>query len=584
MRRPRWSVMDKMQAVRSLVADRLAAAAEDICSAVEKLLHTSEMSPEEQRAVVRKRLLEVADEIFRFFETMVGEFEADSSHSNQENECRCRMNTTSKTEMHSHTAEKMQGNKCLDKPTETNSKFIDGKSSKFQTQQEEKGTEMDERCGMTGSRELESNQRGAAQSRNQGLDCHKMLGRTRCIGAAGKRLKKQHKKIAADKNKNTRQRSCRVCGKFFHYKRSFLKHALEHEHSADVCGVCGKYLDSNERLTVHLKTHDEEKCFKYETNDKESEAEMFESKEGESDENWQITEGSDSDYEDKEERKREFSLQKTKSKAQPKKSKDDDDSSHLKYGCKVCGKTFCYRASFLKHVQQEEKQADLCGVCGKHFESEENLRLHLQTYIRTNECEVCGKHFDGHTQLEMHMRTHTGEKPFVCTICGKAYAQNGNLMGHMRVHTGEKPYVCSVCGQTFSFKEYMRSHMRIHTGEKPFLCSVCGKGFRQRGTLKTHMMIHTGESTHQCSICGKKFYKSGALKIHLRSHTGEKPYLCNICGKSFSAGGSLTKHIDVHKGEQKYRGGICEEEFLRKDDLKGHVQTHRDESDQLSRL
>ncbi|XP_072229882.1 uncharacterized protein [Leuresthes tenuis] len=325
---------------------------------------------------------------------------------------------------------------------------------------------------------------------------------------------------------------CRVCGKLFRYNRSFLKHVLKHEQSTDVCGVCGKHLDSDDGLKLHLQTHHEENSCRDQMDPRESE--------GESDEDRRKSEGSGS--EDGGSKKEKGTQKESKAKAKESKNKD---FSHLKYCCKVCGKSFCYRASFFKHVQEDERQAGLCGVCGKHFGTEDSLRLHLQTYVRSNDCKVCGKHFEGHRQLEMHTRTHTGEKPFVCSVCGKAFAQSGNLTGHMKVHTGERPYVCSVCGQSFSFKEYMRAHMRIHTGERPFLCSICGKGFRQKGTLKTHTMIHTGESAHRCLVCDKKFYKSGALKIHMRSHTGERPYLCNVCGKSFSAGGTLTKHMGV---------------------------------------
>lgn len=367
------------------------------------------------------------------------------------------------------------------------------------------------------------------------------------------KIKKPTRKIAPANNTQTAGQSCcRVCGKYFRYKLPFLKHILKHEQSTDLCGICGKHLDSAKDLKMHLQTHNEENSCRDQRDDKLSSAECSDAASTDSDNNWKESERSNEDQ-----TKERCQSEKVKNKIQTVNEsanyEECRDSSNYKYSCKVCGRSFCYRASFLKHVQEDERDTDLCGVCGKPFETKESLRLHLQTYIRTNECEVCSKHFDGFKQLEMHMRTHTGEKPYVCSVCGKAFAQNGNLMGHMRIHTGEKPYVCSVCGQSFSFKEYMMAHMRIHTGEKPFLCSICGKGFRQRGTLKTHMMIHTGESTHRCVICDKTFYKSGALKIHMRAHTGEKPYLCNVCGKSFTSGSSLTKHMGVHEGETKNR-------------------------------
>nr|XP_046232790.1 zinc finger protein 260-like [Scatophagus argus] len=618
--------MAEMQALRALVAERLTAAAEEILSAVErmtterKMLHTPEMSREQQRAAVRERLSAVADEIFRILEMMMSEHETQASGSHEQiQRQRQLLDITLKTEKNSHRTDRLSGcdgekdvscvqhkreevngsgqaretsnlRRIKDASTETDGcELTHGKATHLhQTQRAEKGiaalvdaearaegsdqeasssnnsesvSEDDDSDEELNEKSLRSNQRAKFQS--QGADCGKKCGT--CFRKRAERKKRARKMAATDKTGAAGRSCCRVCGKVFRYKRSFLKHVLQHEQSSDLCGACGKHLDSDQSLKVHLQTHSEENICRDQTDSG--------SKVADGDEDWKDSEGSDDgDVE--------TCLQnppKTKNQASNKpQTPKNKDLSHLKYRCKVCGKSFCYRASFLKHVQEDERDTDRCGVCGEHFESEESLRLHLQTYIRTNECEVCGKHFDGHKQLEMHMRTHTGEKPYVCAVCGKAFAQNGNLMGHMRVHTGEKPYVCSVCGQSFSFKEYMMAHMRIHTGEKPFLCSVCGKGFRQRGTLKTHMMIHTGKSTHCCGICDKRFYKSGALKIHMRSHTGEKPYLCNICGKSFTASGSLTKHMGVHDGERTHGCNVCGKGFLRKEELKRHAQTHRD--------
>ncbi|KAG8008769.1 hypothetical protein GBF38_010391, partial [Nibea albiflora] len=542
--------MTKLQVLRALVADRLSAAAEEICSAVERMMaerkmlstHT-EISPEQQRAAVHKRLSLVAEEIFRILEIMMAEYEAEVSGSHNEiGRHRPLLDITLKTETSLHATDKpplQETSNLEDTLTETDSEFIYVKASHLhQTQRAEKGTSTvmkpgGERCGEPQSDpEVPSSINSEAGSDDNESDeelsekpnkrkTSQRHGADRCMTCGtsfrkGRKVKKHTRKVApTSKSQTAGQSCCRVCGKFFRYKRSFLKHVLQHEQSSDLCGACGRHLDSGESLKEHLQSHNEENICR---EDRRSEAECSEaeSKVGDSDEDWKGSEGSESDDRDseKDETKGGQCAQKPKIQGpnRPKgaKNKDCKDLSHLKYCCKVCGKSFCYRASFLKHVQEDERDADLCGVCGKRFESEESLRLHLQTYIQTNDCEVCGKHFDGHNQLEMHMRTHTGEKPYICTVCGKAFAQNGNLMGHMRVHTGEKPYVCSVCGQSFSFKEYMMAHMRIHTGEKPFLCSVCGKGFRQRGTLKTHMMIHTGESTHRCSVCDKKFYKSGA--------------------------------------------------------------------------
>ncbi|KAM9529652.1 uncharacterized protein ACWYII_041733 [Salvelinus alpinus] len=49
---------------------------------------------------------------------------------------------------------------------------------------------------------------------------------------------------------------CKVCGKYFHYMGSLIKHVQTHTKDKEtLCGVCGKHMESTEGMKEHLQTH-----------------------------------------------------------------------------------------------------------------------------------------------------------------------------------------------------------------------------------------------------------------------------------------------------------------------------------------
>ncbi|KAA8581286.1 hypothetical protein FQN60_002867, partial [Etheostoma spectabile] len=354
--------MSKLQAVKALVAERLAAAAEEILGAVEKmLLHTSDMPPEQQRAAVHKRLAVVAEEISRILEMMMGKYaDAEDSCSHKEFEHQhLLLDSTLKMEAGVQQADKLpiSGSDCekdvssehrrsssqlqktpnppqiKDASTETDCR----PSHLRQIHRAEKGTStmMETELLSPSDKVLSSDNSGVAsedneinekplksmkktfQIQSQGEDCCKMCGRSFHKSVTGKNKTNRENISITNKSQTTGQSCCRVCGKLFRYKRSFLKHVLTHGQSSGVCGACGKLLDSDESLKTHLQTHSED-VFREQTDDKRSEAEGSDadSKVGDSDEEWKDSEASDSDDGDseKDETKDRRCLQKSKTK------------------------------------------------------------------------------------------------------------------------------------------------------------------------------------------------------------------------------------------------------------------------------
>ncbi|XP_029932989.1 zinc finger protein 235-like [Myripristis murdjan] len=276
--------------------------------------------------------------------------------------------------------------------------------------------------------------------------------------------------------------------------------------------------------------------------------------------------------------------------------------------CKLCGKSFSYKANLIKHAScHAENQEFLCGICGMRLDSTENLKCHLESHIKeTKTCPTCGKIFEREALLKVHMRIHSGEKPYSCKDCGRGFYKSSALNSHMRIHTGEKPYKCNMClekfthrttcirhimavhtdkmyscrdcGKEFSDQRKLNSHMKAHRGMKPYSCDFCGKEFKYVGNLDIHKKVHTADTSYICDLCGRGFSQSKGLQQHLKAHTGQKPYLCCVCNKGFISSENLDTHMRIHTEEKLYKCNFCPKRFISQTNCNMHMKFHRETS------
>ncbi|XP_030608832.1 uncharacterized protein LOC115796606 [Archocentrus centrarchus] len=271
--------------------------------------------------------------------------------------------------------------------------------------------------------------------------------------------------------------------------------------------------------------------------------------------------------------------------------------------CKVCGIGYTFFGSLIKHSWSHVDEQNVCGVCGKTFDSVEELKEHIQNYQKTYDCSVCGKSFYSKDGLRSHTLRHTGNLPYKCSVCGKTFDRMSVLRSHRWVHVEEKPFRCDICPKSFAFKAQLTAHTMAHickeqyhcnicgksvsdrkslsrhrlthTEEQRYCCHVCGKCFKLHSTLKLHEQIHTvREQSYLCDICCKTFMSNSTLKAHMRTHSTERPFICVTCNKGFVAKAELKKHIRVHTGEAPYGCNICGRFFKQRAALNSHVRGH----------
>ncbi|XP_040261857.1 zinc finger protein 773-like isoform X2 [Bufo bufo] len=164
------------------------------------------------------------------------------------------------------------------------------------------------------------------------------------------------------------------------------------------------------------------------------------------------------------------------------------------YSCSECGRCFTQRSILVEHQKFHSGEKPFsCSDCGRGFIQKSDLVIHQR--IHTGEkpffCLECGKCFTRKQHLDSHQKVHTGERPFSCSECGKCFTQKSDLLRHLKVHTGERPFSCSECGRTFTRRSVLAEHQRIHTGEKPYSCPDCGDSFCLKSQLVKHQTTHT---------------------------------------------------------------------------------------------
>ncbi|KAK2899478.1 uncharacterized protein [Channa argus] len=248
--------------------------------------------------------------------------------------------------------------------------------------------------------------------------------------------------------------------------------------------------------------------------------------------------------------------------------------------CKVCGAWYRVLGSLIKHAWSHvDEQQCICGVCGEHFESAEEIKRHIRNYQKTHDCSYCGKSFFTITGLNSHTTLHTGNRPFKCDDCHKTFPHLSSLTAHRWVHVVDKPHKCDICPKAFGLKAQLKAHSKVHTGKDKYHCNICGKAFYDIRSLSRHKATHSGERRYGCEICGKRFKILGTLKSHEKIHTvRDRPFLCDICCKTFVSNCGLTAHMKTHSNVRPFICIICSKGFISNGELRAHMRVHTGEA------
>ncbi|XP_016314434.1 POZ-, AT hook-, and zinc finger-containing protein 1-like [Sinocyclocheilus anshuiensis] len=185
-------------------------------------------------------------------------------------------------------------------------------------------------------------------------------------------------------------------------------------------------------------------------------------------------------------------------------------------------------------AQNENEGIFSCGVCGKMFPDDVQLRNHETQHgtftggVSTGAelVAVDGPTMISHPQSRFqenglpadNRKRERTRRHVACDLCGKVFRDVYHLNRHKLSHSGEKPYACPVCGLRFKRKDRMSYHVRSHDGSvgKPYVCQSCGKGFSRPDHLNGHIkQVHTTERPHKCQNLAVLLYITPSFRTFL---------------------------------------------------------------------
>ena len=207
-----------------------------------------------------------------------------------------------------------------------------------------------------------------------------------------------------------------------------------------------------------------------------------------------------------------------------------------------------------------------CDICGKTFKGKHKDR-HMKTHLSTEKqfkCSECDKVFTKELERMKHKREVHGKCP-TCTLCGKAFQYQNTLNLHMiRQHGHKTEFSCDICGVGFPIKSKLLRHKNVHEGLKSHQCATCGKVFKSIESVCGHRAVHSDEPKMECTQCGAKFRSKynlarHELEVHITGNT--KSFCCDQCGKGFKRAENLKVHKELHLEERKYKCELCDKSY-----------------------
>ena len=127
------------------------------------------------------------------------------------------------------------------------------------------------------------------------------------------------------------------------------------------------------------------------------------------------------------------------------------------FQCIECTKVFTQKGTLNRHVNSIHKEwFSVCQKCGEKFNSNFNLKRHMENCGQSYQCDLCEKQYDTRIKLKLHKNWNHQKDKLPCTECNALFKNETNLKKH-QVNCNVK---CDICLTSISNKSNLKTHKK----------------------------------------------------------------------------------------------------------------------------
>ncbi|XP_039295636.1 uncharacterized protein LOC111047436 isoform X2 [Nilaparvata lugens] len=227
---------------------------------------------------------------------------------------------------------------------------------------------------------------------------------------------------------------------------------------------------------------------------------------------------------------------------------------HYKFRCPPCQFECCDEEKWLKHLEKDRKNNELCSPdCSLFYESIDKFRDHVLALATLGGyvCGACGMAYHCEEYLKLHLKVH-GLEHGSKTTCEESLENNdtsfrmkldsfANSSNEKRFDTMQK-----ILANEIDVKEFQNS--RIMTGGKvttAFICFKCGQGVKTEKKFRIHIENHISMTCYQCKRDMREL-------IHFKTHLKRcsfKKRKCVSCKNEIwlNTSKEYIEHVTLHQ-------------------------------------